>query len=144
MSNIPDGAKPDLVFYYSVDSNISNFTKTILDTCLLETLNGELFADASLLEPIGKWATTQTIYDFNNSNSTVSNGIFTFFLPQGSLDIVSSVKLTKNNQDNFVSPSGISLYKIICGSDDFLYATGILVIIKNDDLKRKVLVYFNK
>jgi hypothetical protein len=69
----------------------------------------------------------------------------TFFLPQGSLDIINSVKITKNRQDNFVSPSGTFPYKIICGSDDFLYATGILVVItNNDDLKRKVLVYFDK
>jgi hypothetical protein len=145
MSSIPDCVKPDLVFYYSVDSQITQITKTILDTSLLETFNGELYADPSLLEPIGRWATTQTIYDFNNTNTILRTGNLTFFLPEGSLDIINTAKIVKNNQDNYVSPSGIFSYKIVSGSGDFLYAPGILVLTTNNvDYKRKVMVYFNK
>ena len=136
--------KPDLKFFFSVDKDITTISKIILGLEIIETFNGNIYSDSSLTAPIGRWLTTQTIINYDNNNSARS-GILTFFLPEGSIDIINTRQIIKNKQDIYVSPSGTYPYKIVSGSDDFLLQEGFLVVIvDNDTLIREVLVYFDK
>ena len=136
--------KPDLEFFFSVDKDITTISKNTLGLDIIETFNGDIYSDISLTASIGRWLTTQTLINFDNKNSARS-GILTFFLPEGSIDIINTRQIIKNRQGIYVSPPGTYPYKIVSGSDAFLFKSGFLVVIvDNDTLIRQVLVYFDK
>jgi hypothetical protein len=145
--SIPDGSPPDLIFYYSVDPNISVITKNVLNTTILQTYNGPIFADEALAEKIGKWAIPSFTNTIKNSNNGLydSTGTSVYFLPNGTLSMFNNVQRIKNSEGNYVNPSGVLVLQIVGGTEDFLNATGYIVqIINNKTLSRKILVYFNK
>uniref|UniRef100_A0A6C0BAB7 Uncharacterized protein n=1 Tax=viral metagenome TaxID=1070528 RepID=A0A6C0BAB7_9ZZZZ len=124
---------PNLTFYYSNDKNITSHTQTFLygigsAESVLQTWNGPVFADAALTEKIGKWATTTTIYDINN---TESKGIFertsinTFYLPKGQISVINNTLAFKRSDGAFTTLPGTYLQTILGGTDEYLNAQGI-------------------
>uniref|UniRef100_A0A6C0BBL3 Uncharacterized protein n=1 Tax=viral metagenome TaxID=1070528 RepID=A0A6C0BBL3_9ZZZZ len=124
---------PDITFYYSTDKNISAITKTNLygngsAESILQTLNGPVFSDAALTQKIGKYASTLTIYDINNTESKEifeRTGIITFYLPKGQITVLSNANTFKRSDGVYASIPGTYLQTILGGTDEYLNAWGI-------------------
>ena len=124
---------PEITFYFSNDKSISAFTQTFLygagsAESVLQTWNGPVFADAALTQKIGKWATTSTIYNVNNSES---KGIFertslqTFYLPKGQITVLNNSIVSKRSDGAFITVPGTYLQTLLGGTDKYLNARGI-------------------
>jgi hypothetical protein len=143
---ILDNSAPDLIFYYSTSKKYNVATVTSLDTSILQTRNGDLFADENLSTIIGKMAASSIIYDVKNPNNGLyeRTGDESFFLPQGSIAVSLSNRVFKTTEGSFISPVGTNIYKILGGTGDFLNSTGFLVSVSKNDTIRELLMYFDK
>jgi len=143
--------EPDLTFYFSSSKKYDIVTQKIVDTTIYQTRSGPIFSDENLLQQIGKFASSTVIYDINNLDNISKNeytrtGEFTYFLPQGQITIPLNDIVYKTVEGTYSAliGRGENIYKIINGSKNFLFVTGIVVGMDNSDLSRKALVYFNK
>jgi len=67
--------------------------------------------------------------------------ILTFFLPDGNIIFNTAYKVIRNEQGNYIFPSGRSTFKIISGTGIYLHMQGV-VIINSDNMERKVEILF--
>jgi len=125
---------PDLTFYCSTNTSISSFTQTFLygagsAESVIQTWNGPIFTDTALTQKIGKWATTNTTYDVNNSESKglfKRNGTLTYYLPKGQITILLNRGAFKRSDGVFSSLVGTYLNTILGGTDEYLNTRGIV------------------
>jgi hypothetical protein len=147
--SIPDGTKPDLIFYYSLslESSIINTNVVVTDTT--QTVYGIIFADKKLKNPIGNFAFNITIFEtIEEKESFLYNGTGTnvYFLPEGTISNSINLKFKKSPKGiYFVPESSNEVYQILSGSGDFLNSRGFIVQNTNNfDITRDILVYFEK
>jgi len=124
---------PDLSFYYSTDTSITSFTQTYLygsgsNESVLQTWNGPVFADANLLQNIGKYATSNTTYNINNTESSNifdRSGTQTYYLPNGQITVLTNAFAYKRGDGAYVAIPGTYSQTILGGTDEYLNARGI-------------------
>ena len=142
---------PNIVFYNTTDANQVYLTETFLiggnSTSALQTWNGSIFSDSALTHEIGTWASTSTTYNVTNPDPHAiydKSGSKTYYLPQGTLTILTITPVTKNSQGHFVNIPGIEYYPIASATGIYLNATGIIKVESENITKtRKVSVYLN-
>jgi len=139
---IPDGAEPDLVFYYSLNTGSTSNTK-LSDTNNLITFFTYISTTPDLLTPIGKYSYNAFRYNFNIINEKhFTNVNITYWLPEGTISIITNIS---SNIDGY-HPSGFDTSQIVSGSGNFLNKKGFVVInYENEKNKlRTAYVYFEK
>ena len=144
---IPDGSKPDLVFYYTIDNTKSLIPKLEIGNSIYQTFNGIISSTENLSTKIGKWSATNTIYNTNNSDNGLykRTGLLSFFLPQGIININNTNPVIQNLQGSYVNIEGKYIFQIIGGNGDFLNYNGFIEIVYDNTTSfRKVSVYFDK
>jgi hypothetical protein len=145
--SIPDGKKPDLIFYYSLALPSTTINKNKIGTDTIQTAHGIIFADKTLKIPIGSFAFNITIFETNKKNRSLlydGTGTNVYFLPEGTISNSVNLKFQKTPSGIFVvPPSLVKVYQILSGSEDFLNSRGFIVQLTNNlDLTREMLVYF--
>jgi hypothetical protein len=136
--------KPDLTLFWSLDDNLSIFSKINFGSTEIETINGNL--KDSKNNVVGRFAFTNTIYDISDANQ---NGLFentsqsTLFLPKGNIQYTTAFQVTKDSQGNYIFPSSETKYKIISGTGIYFNVDGYIVI-NAKDMSRIGYIYFTK
>ena len=148
---IPNGSKPDLVFYYSLLLPTSVINKTINGKDVIQTATGVLTADPEYQQVIGNFAFNITVYnavdskDNNKQNVFEVTGTNVYFLPEGTISNSINLQFYKDDQGNFIVPSGqTNVYQILSGSGNFLNYSGFIVQLTDGKLGREMQVYFDK
>ena len=151
---IPNGSKPDLVFYYSLLLPTSVINKTINGKDVIQTATGVLTADPEYQQVIGKFAFNITVYNAINPTTNEPNndqrifevtGTNVYFLPEGTISNSINLNFYKDNNGNFIVPSDQeNVYQILSGSGDFLNYSGFIVQLTDGKLGREIQVYFDK
>jgi hypothetical protein len=137
--------KPDLVFYYSDDDTISNYSKLNFGSTLILNISGHI-TDKSITKKnyniIGHFTEYKICNPVKNNSAYVTN-METFHLKNGALQIQPTGIQPKNFQGNYSIPSNITqTFKIISGTDSYLHAKGNVIFNTYDNLERKVSIYF--
>ena len=139
---------PDLVFYYSDDDTISNYSKFKFGSTLILNISGNI-TDKSITTKNYNKIGYFTEYKMCNPNPTLNNtayvtNIETFFLKNGSLQLQPTGIQPINFQGNYsITSNTIVKFKIISGTENYLNAKGYVTINTYDNLERKVSVYFD-
>ena len=139
---------PDLVFYYSDDDTISNYSKFKFGSTLILNISGNI-TDKSITTKNYSKIGYFTEYKMCNPNPTLNNtayvtNIETFFLKNGSLQLQPVGIQPINFQGNYSITSNTTVtFKIISGTENYLNAKGYITINTYDNLERKVSVYFD-
>ena len=137
---------PDLVFYYSDDNTISNYSKLKFDSTLILNISGNI-TDKSITtknyNTIGYFTEYKMCNPTANNTAYVTN-IETFFLKNGSIQLQPAGIQPINFQGNYSIASNNTLtFKILSGTGNYLYAKGYVTLKTYDNLERKVSVYFD-
>ena len=137
---------PDLVFYYSDDNTISNYSKLTFGSTLILNISGNI-TDKSITtknyNTIGYFTEYKMCNPTANNTAYVTN-IETFFLKNGSIQLQPAGIQPINFQGNYSIASNNTLtFKILSGTGNYLYAKGYVTINTYDNLERKVSVYFD-
>ena len=139
---------PDLVFYYSDDDTISNYSKFKFGSTLILNISGNI-TDKSITTKNYNKIGYFTEYKMCNPNPTLNNtayvtNIETFFLKNGSLQLQPTGIQPINFQGNYsITSNTIVKFKIISGTENYLNAKGYVTINTYDNLERKVSVYLD-
>lgn len=139
---------PDLVFYYSDDNTISNYSKLKFGSTLILNISGNITNKSITTKNFNKIGFF-TEYKICNPNPTLNNtayvtNIETFYLKNGSIQIQPVSLQPINFQGNYSIISNITAtFKIISGTGNYLYSKGYVTINTYDNLERKVSVYFH-
>ena len=131
---------PDLVFYYSDDDTISNYSKLNFGSALILNISGHI-TDKNY-KKIGHFTEYKICNPVKNNSAYVTN-METFHLKNGSIQIQPTGIQPKNFQGNYSIPSNITqTFKIISGTEKYLHAKGNVIFNTYDNLERKVRIYF--
>jgi len=138
---------PDIIFYYCGSVNYCTINKVTLGTSVYESFLGDTYSDISLTQKFGTWSVNGVISDVNNVDTDgkyATTCTYAFYLPQGTLVVISTIECVKGPEGYYVIQPGTYLFQIASGSGDYLNKSGILSITYNDvTLTRIVSVYLN-
>jgi len=137
---------PDLVFYYSDDNTISNYSKLKFGSTLILNISGNI-TDKSITtknyNTIGYFTEYKMCNPTSNHTAYVTN-IETFFLKNGSIQTQPAGIQPINFQGNYsIASNNTLIFKIISGTGNYLYTKGYVILKTYDNLERKVSVYFD-
>jgi len=135
---------PDLVFYYSDDNTISNYSKLNFGSTQILNISGNI-TDNSITKNnynvIG-YFTEYKICNPTINNSAYVTNIETFHLKNGSIQIQPVGIQPTNFQGNYSIASNNTLtFKIIGGTEKYFNSTGYVRFKTYDNLERKVSIY---
>ena len=137
---------PDLVFYYSDDNTVSNYSKLHFGSTLIINISGNI-TDKSITNKHYKVIGYFTEYKMCNptiNNSAYVTNIETFHLENGSILLEPIGIQPKNFQGNYSIPSNTTLtFKMISGTEKYVNSKGYVTLQTYDNLERKVSIYFD-
>jgi hypothetical protein len=142
---------PHLEFWYSDDDKKATFTintfgqPNVLGSTVIQTACGILTDARSYTSTtIGNFTEMKTCVVSTNTAAFVSD-VGMFFLNKGNLQYQASGVQSYTNQDYYgLSPNKIYTFKILTGTDDYLNATGYIIVRTFTNLDRLVKIYFTK
>lgn len=141
-------ASPHLSFYYALKDPSTVINKLSFGTDVIQTANGNIYADEELKIKIGSFAFNITVFGGNTDiedNIYQGTGVNVFFLPEGTISHCINIQFIKDENDNIIVPPNIvNVYQILSGSGDFLNQKGVFVQQTNPiNQFRKMMLYFD-
>ena len=136
---------PDLVFYYSDDKTISNYSNLKFGSSLILNISGNI-TDKSITNKnsniIGYFTEYKMCNPINNNSAYVTN-IETFHLKNGCIIIQPAGIQPLNFQGNYsIGANTTQTFSIVNGTEIYLYKKGYVTLKTYDNLERKVSIYF--
>jgi len=142
---------PHLSFYYALKDTSTVINKFTFGSDIIQTANGNIYADEDLKFKIGSFAFNITVFEGTMKKDILDSiyqgtGVNVFFLPEGTISHCINLQFIKDDDGNIIVPPNlVNVYQILSGSGHFLNQKGIFVQQTNPiNSFRKMMIYFDK